>query len=759
MKKTFMSLLVALPMLMACADKKQLADYVNPFIGATTLEESQRGVTTTAGKTFPGAATPFGMVQVSPQTVTGGDNTSGYSYEDKTIEGFSMTQMSGVGWYGDLGNFTVMPTTGPMHTIAGKEDGSIKGWRSRYDKATETAKAGYYSVLLTDYGIKTETTAAKHSGVMRFTFPENKASRIQIDLARRVGGTAVEEKVSVVDDHSIEGYMVCTPDGGGWGNGDGKARYTVYFHAEFSEPLTNYGFWKANIADGQKRKLEDVTSLPYLQNVAKARIIRGKKELSGKHIGFFTEFPTKEGQQVELKVGISFVDLAGARNNFKQEMEGEDFDSVRKTAHKEWNKALSCIEVSGGTEADKTVFYTALYHTMIDPREYTDCDGRYVGGDYEVYKSNGKFTKRTIFSGWDVFRSQFPLLTIIRPDVVNDMVNSLINLADESGKHYYERWEFLNSYSGCMLGNPALSVIADAYMKGIRGFDAEKALEYGKITSRTTGNGPQGYTPGGASISHTLEYAYGDWCLGLLAQFTGNWDEAKIYYERSKYYKNVFDAEKGWFRPRNEDGSWMEWPEEGRLKQGYGCIESNPLQQGWFVPHDVEGMVELMGGKEKVLADLRQMFKNTPKTFDWNNYYNHANEPVHAIPYLFNHLGAPRDTQYWTRFICKHAYGTNVRGLIGNEDVGQMSAWYVLSSTGIYQFCPGDLRFDITSPVFDKVVYHLPNGKDFTIIAHNNSHENVYIKSKKLYGKDYDVDFIIWQDILQGATLELTMGK
>lgn len=751
------ALLMAATATIGCSQKEDYADYVNPFIGASTNVDAA-GAYHGLGKTFPGATTPYGMVQVSPQTITGGDNGSGYSYEHKTIEGFSMTQMSGVGWNGDLGNFTVMPTTGKLNTVAGKEDGSINGWRSSYDKTTETAKAGYYSVLLTDYDIKVEASATTRCGILRFTFPENNLSRIQVDLARRVGGTASMESASVVDDHTIEGMIECTPDGGGWGDGEGHGRYNIYYHATFSKPLKDYGFWTADIPDGQSRHLADVTSPEYLKRVADAKVVRGGKGITGKHVGFFTEFPTKSGEQVELKVGISFVDLNGARNNYKEEIEALSFDDVKKQAHKAWNESLGKVQVEGGTADEKTVFYTSLYHTMIDPRVYQDCDGRYVGGDYKVHPSDGTFTKRTIFSGWDVFRSQFPLQTIINPTLVNDMLNSLITMADQSGRHYYERWEFLNSYSGCMLGDPALSVLADAWAKGIRSYDINKAYEYAKNTSAKFGNDSLGYTPGNLGISYTLEYAYTDWCLSRLAQMVSKTDDAKAYQEKGQAYRNIFDSGKGWFRPRNADGSWMEWPKEGRLKEWYGCMECNPLQQGWFVPHDVEGMTQLMGGRQKVLADLEWMFEKTPKDLLWNLYYNHANEPVHFVPYLFNRLGQPWSTQRWTRFICRNGYHNKVEGLVGNEDVGQMSAWYVLSAAGIHQYCPGDTRFEITSPVFSKVTFSLANGKTFTIIADGNSDENIYIQSAQLNGKSYNKCHIDYQDIMKGGTLRLEMG-
>lgn len=745
----------------AAAEGFDAARYVNPFIGAST-STAAAGVYHGLGKTFPGATTPFGMVQVSPNTITGGDNSPGYSYEHTTIEGFAFTQMNGVGWFGELGNLLVMPTTGPLQKIAGKEDGSIAGYRSHYDKTTETARAGYYAADLTDYGIRVESSATPHCGILRFTFPENDLSRIQIDLARRVGGTSERQYVEVIDDRTIAGWMKCTPATGGWGNGEGHADYTIYFYAQLSEPMRQHGFWSADIPDTWVRKKDEVVSIPYLQRVAQAPVVTGERQIEGKHIGFYTEFPTREGQQVEFKAGISFVDMEGARKNFEAEIASKTFDEVAGEAYAQWNRELNRIRIEGGTDEEKTIFYTALYHTMIDPRIYTDTDGRYMGADGKPRSTEGRFTKRTVFSGWDVFRSQMPLQTIINPELVDDLLTSLTTMAQESGREYFERWEIVNAYSGCMLGNPALSVLADAYAKGIRGYDVERAYRYAVNTSRLFGNDSLGYTPSDLCISHTLEYAYTDWCVSQLAARLGKTEDAKAFAQKSRAYRNIFDREKGWFRPRRADGSWAPWPENARTTEWYGCIESTPYQQGWFVPHDVEGMVELMGGREAVLADLNEFFEKAPADMHWNAYYNHANEPVHLVPFLFNRLGEPWSTQRWTRFICRQAYADKVEGIVGNEDAGQMSAWYVLAAAGIHPACPGDTRMEITSPVFDRIEFRLDpryaQGGTFAVVAHGNSPENIYIQRAVLNGEELAASHIDFAQIAAGGTLELYMG-
>lgn len=759
-------------------------EYVNPFIGAST-SILKAGASHGLGKTFPGATTPYGMVQVSPNTITGGDNGSGYSYEHSSIEGFAFTQLSGIGWFGDLGNFLVMPSTGSLKTSAGRPDHEEEGYRSGFAKSSESASPGYYKVVLSKYKIKSEMTAAPHSGMMRFSFPAGDRSRIQIDLARRVGGTSTTQYVRVVDDHTIEGWMKCTPDGGGWGNGEGHADYTVYFYAQFSKPLKQYGVWSADIPDGWTRKREDIESRRYQERVAAAAtsgVTRQSREQRGKHLGFFTEFATKENEQVLMKAGISFTDMGHAKSNLEQEITGWDFDGVHKKTRELWDQALGKIKIGGGTNEEKTIFYTALYHTMIDPRIISDVDGAYSGGDGKVHRAGPASQgapvrmRRTIFSGWDVFRSQMPLQTIINPGLVDDMLSSLTDLADETGKHYYERWELMNAYSGCMIGNPAVSVLADAYAKGIRGYDVAKAYQYALNSCERFGNGEQGWTyicepedhrhnsygNSPFSISNTLENAYSEWCLSRMAAMLGKKDDELKYAQRAMSYQNIFDTSRHWYRPRKEDGSWEDWPAEGRLKQFYGTVESNPYQQGWFVPHDIPGMVQLMGGRDSVIADLLRFFHGTPGNMLWNDYYNHANEPVHHVPFLFNRLGAPWLTQEWTRKICARAYHNGVEGLVGNEDVGQMSAWYVLAATGIHPVCPGNTRYEITSPVFSRIELQLDSryarGRAFVIIAKNNSAKNVYIQGARLNGQVYEKCWIDHADITAGGTLELEMG-
>ncbi|WP_406683777.1 GH92 family glycosyl hydrolase [Seonamhaeicola sp. MEBiC1930] len=736
-------------------EEKEPVDYIDPIIGAITYGKKSKDAHG-FGKTFPGAVTPFGLVQLSPDTVSDGDNGSGYSYENPTIEGFSFTHMSGVGWFGDLGNFLVTPTTGKLQTNRGIAKEPESGYRSRFSHDTEVTKAGYYSVVSEDYKVKTELTTASRAGIIRFTYPKSDSSRVQIDLARRVGGTSTEQYIKIENKNTISGWMKCPPEGGGWGAGAGKADYVVYFYCQFSKPLKDYGVWSADIPD-VPRKMRFIRRDNYQEAVKNATIHKGAKELHGKHLGFFTNFSTEEGEEVLVKSGISFVSVEGAKQNLEHDIDHWDFDKTRNQARESWNKAIQNVKVSGATDVEKTIFYTALYHTMIDPRTFSDVNGNYIGADKKVHQTKG-FTYRTIFSGWDVFRSQFPLQTIINPTLVNDEINSLLQMAEYSGNEYLPRWEMLNSYSGCMLGNPAVSVINDAYQKGIQNYDIEKAFQYALNTVNNTGNGDLGYFH--KHVSKTLEYAYSDWALATMAKSLGKDAIADEYFHKSKNYKNIWNDEVNWFRAKDSAGTWLEW--KGKTKHGQGCIESNPYQQGWFVPHDIDGLKELMGGEQAFKDELISFFEKTPEDFLWNNYYNHPNEPVHHVPFMLNEAGVPHLTQKITRTICSDAYGLGAYGLCGNEDVGQMSAWYVLAAMGIHPINPGDNKYQITSPVFNEVEIKLDSdyysGKTFKIIANNNSKENIYIQSISLNGRPLNRFFITHEEIVNGGVLEMEMG-
>jgi predicted alpha-1,2-mannosidase len=724
---------LAVPVLVSCLLQPALArepvDDVDTIIGAKSEGGNLGG-----GKTFPGACVPFGMVQLSPDTITGGDNGAGYSYYGQTIEGFSFAHLSGVGAYGDLGNLQVMPMTGPLRFRSGSNAldlyrGESDGWKSPYGHSNEVTAAGYYAVTLERYGIRAEMTAATHAGLLQFTYPTNATPRLQIDLARRIGGRARTEFARVLDDRTIEGWMRYEGDGRGFA---AKTRYTFHFHAEFDQPMRTHGFWNL----GQD--------------------LGGLKEREGDDLGFYATFEPGT-RVVRMKAGISFVSVENAKENLQSELPGFDFDRTRRDARALWAQALSKIQIEGGTETERKIFYTALYRTMIDPRTFTDVNGEFFGADKQTHRATN-YTQRTIFSGWDVFRSQFPLQTILNPAMVNDEIISLMHVAEFGPGRILPRWELLNTEAGTMLGNPAVSVIADAWTKGIRHYDGGKAYRYALATVTRNSNGEPGYSPG--QLSKTLEYAYSDWCFARLAEAMGKPDVARQFDAKSQSYTNIWNNDVHWFRARNADGTWTEW--KGRDVYGQGCVESDPYQQGWFVPQDVPGLIRLMGGDAKFIQELDDFFERTPKDFRWNNYYNHPNEPCHHIAFLYPYAGAPWLTQEWSRRICEHAYGLGPEGLCGNEDVGQMSAWYVLAASGFHPVCPGDGIYIITSPVFDKITFRLDpqyaSGKTFSIVAHGNSPTNLYIQSARLNGRPINRAWLRHQEIADGGTLDLTMG-
>ena len=679
--------------------------------------------------------------------------------------------MSGVGWFGDFGNLLVMPTTGPLKTASGRLQHPGEGWRSQFDHKSEVVECGYYAVTLDDYRIRAELTSTPHTGIMRYTSRTAEQPRILVDLARRIGGTSTRQHVAVVDDRTIEGWMECKEQGGGWGNGAGHVNYTLFFRMEFSEPFSHHGMWSIDVPSAELKAVPDLL-VDYFQTDAyyghakNAKIFEGVATHEGERTGFFAEFTGEKNKKILVKAGLSFVDLNGARNNLREELSGWNFDSVRQQNRASWNEATGKIRISGATEKQRKIFNTALYHAMIDPRKVADCDGRYRAVDDQI-RTERAFSPRTIFSGWDVFRAEFPLMTILYPDVVNDTICTLVEMAQRSGRGYLERWEIMGAYSGCMDGDPALSVIADAYAKGIRKFDPEAAYAACKQTADGSGsktNRPHnnfyrenGYVP--EQISWTLDNAHFDWCVGRFAKDLGKTEDATFFFNRAKNYEKIYDSKLKSMRARTATGEPLPW--QGEVAFGQGCTESNPLQQSWFVPHDVYGLIRLMG--EDVFTDkLEAMFEHTPPSFGWNAYYNHSNEPVHHIPYLFSYVGKPWLTQKWVRKIMDGAYGASVDGICGNDDVGQMAAWFVMSALGFYPVCPGSNVYILGSPMFDEVIVTLDPkwhaGKEFKVIARKNSDVNVYIQSVQLNGKPLVRSWITHKEIVSGGTLEFEMG-
>lgn len=725
-----------------------MREYVNTIVGAVADIPVVYSGTVPAGggKTYPGAVAPWGAVQFSPDTITGGDNGPGYSYHNTTIEGFSINHLSGIGWYGDLGNFQIMPTIGevPFHSgtnIHARYQPGTPGRESAFDHDTEITEAGHYGVTLARYGIRVETTVTTRCGIMRMTFPKADKARVLIDLARRIGGYSEWQNVRVVDDYTIEASIYCPYTAGGWGHGDGHVSYTLHVYAQFNRPFDTYGIWD-NGAD-----------------------LGAKAAYHGENSGFYAEYATTEGEEILLKAGISYISAENARKNLEAEAAHWDFDRYVADMQAAWDKQLAAVTAEG-SEKDKQKFYTCLYHTFLDPRIYTDCNGEFLAPDGSVQKTD-QYLCRTVFSGWDVYRSEFPLLTLIQPEAVNDMICSLIQSAEHNHAPF-PRWELFGIETGCMVGDPGAIIASDAYCKGIRNYDTEKAWEicrdtaYGKYPNRSGRDSmlKYGYIPG--DISQTAENAFADWCIARFAEASGHPEDAERLYRQSMNYRNIFDPETGWMRRKDENGNWME---ESGLYDERGCVESNIFQQSWFVPHDIPQLIELMGGAEVFCERLEKFLSGADLSALWNDDYNHSNEPCHTVVHLFNHAGKPWRTQYWVRRIQNEAYHEGPFGYCGNEDVGQMSAWFVLTALGFHSTTAASNRFDINTPYFKKQVvklnpkYHNCLVSDtLTIETDLDPAKNWYIRGVSLNGKEISRSYLTYEELTAGGVLRYELS-
>lgn len=718
-----------------------ISRYVSTKIG--TIGDMKATSVHGGGKTHPGAIYPFGMTAFGADTYEGGDNGSGYSYHHTTIDGFSINHMSGVGWYGDLGNFQVMPTTGKLNLLSGTYRDALtkrddRGYESNFNHDTEVTEAGYYAVTLDTYGVRVETTASAHCGMIRMSYPCDQNRRVQINLARRIAGRSPLQEVKLIDGHILEGRIHCPFSHGGFGRGAGHVNYDLYFHAEFSEKWDIFGVWNKN--------------LPVEEKVS---------EYKGEELWFYADFPPSE-KPICLKIAISYIDLAGARVNFAAEAADVSFDEMRKSAREAWDQALSSITVED-TRNDSdllTVFYTTLYHAFLDPRIYSDVNGNYLSADGTIRHTEA-FQKRTVFSGWDVFRSEFPLLTIVKPDVVNDMINSLIDIAEYENVSF-PRWELLGHDTGCMLGDPGIIVTLDAYRKGICDFDVQKAYEiclktaFDPKSKRTRGNeyNQYGYVPN--EISATLENVFADHCISQFAKELGDSKNEKIFAERAQNYKNIFSPEVGWMRRKNEKGEWAEWK---GIYDSEGCVESNIFQQSWFVPHDPQGLISLMG-HEQFVENLDRLMTESDLSAMWNEAYNHPNEPCHHLVHLYNEAGQPSKAQYWVRRIQKESYNTTEYGFCGNEDVGQMSAWFALTALGFHMMAPGSGVYHVNTPLFKRAEiqlskqYHSRTISDKLVIeCDRDPEENMYIRGIEVNGHSIDRAWITWEEIAAGGVI------
>ena len=700
--------------------------YVNPFIG-----------TDFTGNTYPGAQAPFGMVQLSPDNgLPGWDRISGYFYPDSTIAGFSHTHLSGTG-AGDLYDISFMPVTLPY-----KEAEAPLGIHSKFSHEDESAYAGYYQVRLKDYNINVELTATERCGIQRYTFPEAQ-SAIFLNLKKAMNWDFTNDSyIEKIDSVTIQGYRFS----------DGWARdQHIYFRTRFSRPF-------------EKMEL-DTTA-----------IIKDNKRIGTAVIARF-DFNTKEGEQILVNTAISGTSMDGAAKNLQAEVPENDFDKYLAETKANWNRQLSKIEVKGDNEDDKVNFYTALYHSMIAPTIYNDVDGTYYGPDKKVHQADG-WVNYSTFSLWDTYRAAHPLFTYTEPERVNDMIKSFIAFYEQNGR--LPVWNFYGSETDMMIGYHAVPVIADAYLKGIGDFDAEKALnscvatanldsyrgiglykELGYIPYNVTDH----YNAENWSLSKTLEYAFDDYCIAEMAKKMGKQDIADTFYKRSRNYRNLYNPETSFMQPRDDKGHFI----KGFKADEYTphICESNGWQYFWSVQHDIDGLIDLVGGKNRFAEKLDSMFTYHPAadaelplfSTGMIGQYAHGNEPSHHVIYLFNSIGFNERTQYYVAKVMNELYKNEPAGLCGNEDCGQMSAWYVFSAMGFYPVNPVSGKYEIGTPLFPEMQLHLTNGKTFTVLAPNVNKKNIYIQSTKVNGHPYDKTYITHEQIMSGATVEFEMGS
>ena len=694
-QNTFIYAAIAFFVCSSCTSGKYSpVDYVDPFIG-----------TGFHGHTYPGATVPFGAVQLSPDTRAGNwDACAGYHYDDTTLKGFSHTHLSGTGCI-DLGDILFRPTTLKPDLTA---ESICRP--ANFSHKDERASAGYYSVILKDEGIKAELTATTHTGMHRYTFPSGKPVTIIVDLAHLLDNEYIyEAELERTTSNEIVGMRRTR----GWTDNQ-----YVYFAAQFSEPFQTVEF------------------------VQDKKIVSAETKQVGTDLQAILTFADKDGEPIIAKVGLSLVSVDNARKNLAEEVKDFNFDAVCAAARNDWEQALSSITVEGGGTDDLKNFYTAIYHAMVVPNVVSDVNGEYRRHNMQIGQlPKGKMQYST-FSLWDTFRAWNPLMTLIDTALVNNMVNSYLDIYDASGE--LPIWPLSAAETGTMIGYHSVSVIADAYLKGIRGFDAEKALDAMKVSSEKNKKGADYYIKYGfipsnikkESISCLLEFAYDDWCIARMAQEMGKEDVYRKYIERSQNYINVFDGSTKFFRGKRMDGNWE--TSFNPFEVGRSYTEATAWQYRFSVPYDVNGMVQLFGGKEKFITALDSIFIADPNVHGdladitgLIGQYAHGNEPSHHIAYLYDYVGQPWKTQEMTRHLLDEMYQPTPGGISGNEDCGQMSAWYILSGLGIYSVCPGSNEFALTTPLFEKAVLKLANGKRLTLLA-NDPKKNIYIHKVEL---------------------------
>ena len=732
--------------------------FVNPFIGTSKM-----------GHVFPGATAPFGMVQLSPQTnfevmfdKDGNYNPetyeycAGYQYKDSTIIGFAHTNFSGTG-HSDLGDFLVMPTVGPLVLDPLKTKENTKGFYSKFSHENETATPGYYSVALESYNINAALTASERVGFHQYTFPQSKDAHIILDMVYNVyhhDNKNVWSFIRVENDSLVTGYRQTK----GWAR-DKK----VFFAMQFSKPFKSYGHKKYDsiLYDGFYRRFNQEENFP---------------EMGGKDIRAYFNFDTEANEKINVKFALSPVSTNGAIKNLNAEIPHWDFNKTREEAKAKWNNELSKIEVETLTENDKINFYTALYHTNLSPILYEDVDGSYRGLDQNIYTSEG-FTNYTIFSLWDTYRALHPLFNITQPNRNNDMIKSMLAHHDQSVHDMLPIWSHYANENWCMIGYHATAVIADAVAKNVGDFDKEHALKAAVNTANVRYFDGLGdyidykYVPDDkshSSVSKTLEYAYNDWCIAQLAKDIQNNKTEKEFLERSQYYKNVYDAKIGFMRPKLSDGTFRT-NYNPMDTHGQGSIEGNAWNYGLYVPQDLDNMITMMGGKDRFSQHLDSLFtmeidekyiaKHEDITRDGiiGNYV-HGNEPGHHIPYLYNWTNHPEKTQARVRMIMNTMYAPTVEGLCGNDDAGQMSAWYIFSSLGFYPVTPGSSDYALGSPLVKEAKIYLDNGNTLLIKANNQSKNNIYVKSVAVNGTIIQGNLLSHKHIINGGEIVFEMS-
>ncbi|SHN17615.1 GH92 family glycosyl hydrolase [Chitinophaga sp. CF418] len=703
-------------------------EYVDPYIGSGGH-----------GHVFVGASVPFGAVQVGPTNIVKGwDWCSGYHYSDSVVIGFPQTHLSGTG-IGDLGDVLIMPYTGKIRTNHGSQENPTSGYGSHYTHAHETARPGYYSVQLEDYNIKVELTASERVGFHKYTFPQGEEGHIIVDLKEGIGWDApVETFIQKKDDYTLVGYRLSK----GWAEDQ-----RLWFAIRSSVPLKDF-----QVFNGDEK-------------------LAGT-EGKGKNIKGVISFD-KAPAQAMLKVGISPVSSENALANINSEIPSWDFAGTLKTATAKWNKELSRIQLETKDVTNRSIFYTALYHTMIGPALFNDHNRAYRGTDKKVY-SNPGFDNYTVFSLWDIYRSCAPLYTLTQPERVNSFVNSMLTIYKQQGK--LPIWPLMGSETNCMVGYHAVPVIADAYLKGYRGFDINAAFEAMKASSTRDDLGmkdikAKGYIPADKeyeSVSKAMEYAIDDWCIAAVAKKLGRTADFEYYSKRAGYYKNYFDSTIKFVRPRMDDGSFKTpYDPFNSIHEKGDFTEGNGWQYTWLVPQDVEGLISLMGGDDAFTRKLDSLFvakgdMGAQASNDISGLigmYAHGNEPSHHVTYMYAYSGNQWKTAEKVRQVMKDFYTKTPEGLAGNEDVGAMSSWYVFSSLGLYPVNPAKGIYVFGSPLFEKASLKVQGGKTFTVETINNSAENIYIQQVTLNGKPYNNSFIRHSDILKGGVLKITMGN